>query len=496
MEANNKVKALLDELASVLAEMGALGEVDEAPEGDEMESNSAEGKKHGYEDSPEDEAADASAEESADEEIETQKEKKLRCLCERAEKLRERIKFYEGVAAKELELRAVLDKSTPASESAILNPAKEGRSVSIYHNLPGAGRLRAFKGPNAEERAYRAGQFYRATLLGDKNAARWCADHGVVTESRAQGETVNSLGGIFVNDEVLNEIIVLVEQYGAFASAARNVNMQSDTLIIPRRVGGLSAYFVGENTAVTDSDASWDRVQLVAKKVAVSNRMSSEILEDSVLNLADYLTSEVARAIAQLTDRVGFVGNGSGADGGIIGACTKIVDGTHNASVVTAGTGAVSAETLTIADLVATAGRLPLYSRANAQWYVSPAVYSATVQRLGLSSNVGTLAGGNTQDTLTSAPELRLLGYKVNFVHTMNSTLGSDPGAVKFLLGDMKLSSMYATRRSLQLRTSVDRYAELDQTLLVASTRFDAVTHDCGSNTVAGPLVALKTAAS
>jgi hypothetical protein len=100
--------------------------------------------------------------------------------------------------------------------------------VQIYHNLPGASRLKNFKGANAEERAYRAGQYFRATLLGDKNAARWCADHGV--ESRAQVEGVNSKGGLFVQDEILNEIIVLVEEFGAFPANARNIQMKSDTL--------------------------------------------------------------------------------------------------------------------------------------------------------------------------------------------------------------------------------------------------------------------------
>ena len=488
MAASNKVKELLDQLASVLGEMGALG--DEGGDSDsETEDSGA------YENSPEDQAADADGEGSPDDEAKVQKDKKMRCLCERAEKLRDRIKFYENVAAKELELRAVLDKSTPASETATYNtPAKEGRSaVQIYHNLPGAGRLRGFKGPNAEERAYRAGMYFKATLLNDPNAARWCADHGM-TESRALGESVNSLGGVFLNEEVLNEIIVLVEQYGAFAAAARNINMNSDTLIVPRRVGGLQAYFVGESTLVPDSDATWDRVQLIAKKIGVSNRMSSEILEDSVLNLSDYIVTETARAIALLTDRVGFVGTGSGADGGIVGACTKIVDGNHSAGVITAAGN--SLETLTIADFTSTAGRLPVYARASAEWYCSPQAYSAAVQRLGLSSSVGSLAGGNTQTDLTNMPELRLLGYKVNFVQTMNNTLGSDPGQVKFLLGDMRLSSMYATRRGLQFKTSVDRYAELDQTLVVCTTRFDCATHDCGSTTAAGPIVALRTALS
>lgn len=493
MAASNKVKALLDELAGVLAEMGALGSEPDAPA--DPAADPAAPPADPESPMPENPEAGAPAADAAptDDEAEVQKQKKLRCLCERAEKLRDSIKFYEGVASKELEMRSVIDKAAPASQPETTH--QESRSVSIYHNLPGAGRLRGFKGPEAEKRAYRAGMFYRATLLGDPTAKEWCKEHNV-TESRALGENVNSLGGVFVNDEVLNEIIVLVEEYGAFPQAARNLSMNSDTLVVPRRVGGLQAYFVGENTTINESDASWDRVQMVAKKVAVSNRMSSEILEDSVLNLADYITTEVARALAILIDRVGFVGNGSGNDGGIVGAATKLNDGQHNQSLITAATGHTSLETLTIDDFIAVVGRLPLFARANAQWYCSPAAYSAAVQRLGLSSSVGTLAGGNTQSDLTTAPELRLLGYKVNFVHTMNSTLGADPGQVKFILGDMGLAAFYGTRRGLQLKTSTDRYAELDQTLLVATTRFDCVTHDCGSNTVAGPIVGLRTALS
>lgn len=487
MEASAKIKSLLDELAAVLAEMGALQ--DEAAE-DTVEENA------GKEPPVADEPADVETPEEdvmADEE----KEKKLRCLCERAEKLRDKITFYENVAAKELELRAVLDKSTPAAPATAIRPAtKEGRSVSIYHNLPGAGRLRNFKGPNAEERAYRAGQFFKATLKNDRDAARWCVDHGVV-DSRALSESVNSQGGVFVNDEVLNEVIVLVETYGAFPANARNISMNSDTLIIPRRTGGLKAYFVGENTSISDSDASWDRVQLVAKKIAVANRMSSEVLEDSAstLNLADYIVGEVSRSIAELVDTVGFVGTGSGDHGGIIGAVTKITDGTHNGSLVTAASGNTSALTLDIDDLIATAGRLPVYARANAKWFVNPQVFAASVQRLGLANNVG-LAGGNTAANLSAPAELRLLGSPVVFVHTMSSKVDADAGVVKFLYGDLAMSSIYATRRGLTVKTSTDRYAELDQTLLVATTRFDAVTSDCGDNTKAGPIVALRTAAS
>lgn len=272
--------------------------------------------------------------------------------------------------------------------------------------------------------------------------------------------------------------------------------MKSDTLIVPRRTGGLKAYFVGENTSISESDASWDRVQMVAKKTAVASRISSEILEDaSVLNLADYLTGEVSRAYSELIDVCAFVGTGGGDHGGIIGAVTKITDGNHAAGVYTAPTGETGAGTLSIGSLVATAAKLPLYARANARWYVNPAVFAASVQRLGLVNNVG-IAGGNTPATLSAGAEMRLLGYPVVFVHTLSNNVSADPGVVKFLFGDLSLSSFYATRRGMTMKQSTERYAELDQTLLVSSMRWDAVTHDVGDSNRPGPLVALKTAAS
>jgi HK97 family phage major capsid protein len=516
MEASSKIKELLDELAGVLAEMGAVKDEDRSAEDEDKEKEEREdaaadseedeededrAHEDGHEDEDEEDRSDKSEEDEDEAERmaegkkedadanDEEKEKKLRCLCSRAEKIKKKIRFYENLASKELELRSVLDKATPAGSR-----KKENRSVEIYHKMPGAGRLRNFKGKAAEERAYRAGQYFKATLLKDQNAARWCDDHGVA-EQRALSESVNSQGGVFVNEEILNEIIVLVEEFGAFPKFARNIEMKSDTLVIPRRTGGLSAYFIGENTSVPDSDAAWDRVQLVAKKAAVSNRMSSEILEDSVIGLADYITGEIARAIAELIDTVGFVGTGSGDHGGIIGAATKINDGNHAAGVITAATGNTGAGTLDVDDLVSTVGALPLYARGNAAWYVSPAVFAASVQRLGLVNNVG-LAGGNTAADLASATELRLLGYPVRFVHTMSSEIGTDPSVVKFLFGDLSMGAIYSTRRGLNLKTSADRYAELDQTLIVATTRFDCVTHDCGDATKAGPIVALKTAAS
>jgi hypothetical protein len=44
--------------------------------------------------------------------------------------------------------------------------------------------------------------------------------------------------------------------------------MGRDTLNWPRRTGGVTAYFVAETRAPTESQAAWDNVNLTAKKLA------------------------------------------------------------------------------------------------------------------------------------------------------------------------------------------------------------------------------------
>ena len=84
-----------------------------------------------------------------------------------------------------------------------------------------------------------------------------------------------------VPEQMMASVIDLREQYGVFRQEATIVPMGRDTVNWPRRTGGLTAYFVGENTALTESQVSWDNVNLTAKKLGVLTRFSTELDEDS-----------------------------------------------------------------------------------------------------------------------------------------------------------------------------------------------------------------------
>ena len=461
--AASQVKVLLDELAKVLAEMGALEDAapaEDAPaEGEDMESNSAD-------------AAMATAE-------------RMESLLKRAEDLKAKISFYEKCAEKEKELRAVLERSAPASKIEKANEVEETAVQKRAYAIPKSGvTLKAFKGQDAEERAYRAGMHLKAYTFGDREARRWCEDHRV--ESRAQTSGVNSLGGALTSDELMSEIIRLVEEYGAFPQFARRLPMTSDTMVVARRTGGLAARPIGENSEPAQSDVTFDNVELNAKIWGIANRVPNALLEDSVISLADLMATEVAQAFAESFDNAGFVGDGTSAYHGTTGICTKILQAAYSKSVVSAASGNPTFDTLDLTDFTNAVARLPVYARRNAAWYISPAGYGSSMLRLALS------AGGVTTANIEGGFGNSFLGYPVRLVHSMESNLTGTAGSVLALFGDLSQAATFGERRAVSIKTASERYIEFDQTLTFATTRVAMVVHDLGSTTVAGPIVALR----
>jgi len=348
------------------------------------------------------------------------------------------------------------------------------------------GKLRAFRGERAEEKAYRSGRFLAAVLYGDSTSAEWCQQHGIdIRAALSTGD--NAKGGFLVPDEFLQSVIDLREQYGVFRRNVRVVPMGSDHMNIPRRLSGLTAYAVNDNQEITASDKQWNNVELTAKKWAAMCRYSSELADDAFISLADDLADEMAYAFARKEDECGFIGDGTSTYHGIQGIAVKI----GAAGIATAAGGNTSFETLDLADFEAAVAKLPQYAIANAKWYISQAGYWASMARL------MDAAGGNTITTLSGGPrQLMFLGFPVEITQVLNSTLGADTSAVKALFGDLRLSSTMGERRGFSVMQSADRYFEFDQIGIRATSRFAINNHDVGDASTAGPVVALKTAAS
>jgi HK97 family phage major capsid protein len=397
----------------------------------------------------------------------------LETLTADAAKLAKKIDFEKSVADSALKLRSVVDRCTPAAEVRADEP-----KVRI-ESIPYAGKLRAFK---SEEEAFKAGMWIKGHLRGDAEAKRWCNDYGV--EARAQGSAASTTGSAFVPDILSNQVLRLVNEDSVFASNATPINMPSDVVLVPKRTGGATAYWVNENTAITDSDPTHSQVTLTAKKVTAATKVSTELFEDSVVGIAEMLATELAYTLTQAVETVAFNGN-SGSAPSVAGICTAngILAGssaTYAASLVTAA--GDTFDEITKANYLTMLGAMPSHSRQGAAWIVSPYAFATSMQALDLNQ------GGSVG--LSQGMGLSFLGYPVLFSHQMVGS-GDQTGKVMALLANLRNAAHFGVRRGLEIASS-DQVAFLSDQVVVRATMRCAISwSELGSDTVAGPVIAL-----
>jgi HK97 family phage major capsid protein len=396
-------------------------------------------------------------------------------LTEKAKSLSASIDFESKVAESVKNLRSVAERCSPAPEVR----ADEPKAVRIEAVRDGR-TLKAFR---SHEDAYRVGKWLQATFAGDADARRWCQDHGV--EARTMVGGVNSAGGFAVPEELSQVVLRNVESYGVAPTALQNFAMSSDVLSIPKRVAGVTGSWMGENAEFSYSDMTGTQVQLVAQKFGVATKVSNELFADGV-GVADLIATEHALAVARALDEAAFIGDGTSTYGGHHGVAVKIDSGSFTASVVTADGGNTGFETLDKEDFLRVMAKAPRYSLPGARWYISPAGYHASMQRLDLAQ------GGSV--SVAQGFGLTFMGYGVTLVHPMNSTLGADSGKIKCLFGDLAMAGALGLRQGYQLRVSQERFVELDQTLVSGVVRATANFHSLGSTSEVGPVIALKSA--
>lgn len=360
-------------------------------------------------------------------------------------------------------------------------------------------------GRSAQLQAYEAGQWLLATCRGSARSKKYCEEHGIPLAwmnpdgqvQLAHSEIVNSAGGFLVFPEFESTLIDLREQYGVVRPLFKNHSMSSDSLTIPRRTGGLTAYWVGDSVAITESQKSWDNVSLVAKKSGVLAKYSSELNEDAVIDMANDLAGEIAYAFAALEDDCGINGDGSSTYSGIVGVLNALLNLSAtraNIAGLHVGAGNLWSE-LTLSDFNLVAAKLPVYAQTpRSTWLMSQAFWSAVPERLMLA------AGGITDAMIAAGATKRLLGYPVKIAQKMPRVEGNDQ--VCALLGDFSLGAKFGDRRMTTIATSEHAGFAADELQIRGTQRFDINVHDVGNahataaSRQAGPIVGLLTAAS
>lgn len=352
------------------------------------------------------------------------------------------------------------------------------------------GRLKAYTGETAEQDAYVAGRWIAANFWNHAPSKKWLKEHRV---SNAMSESEDDRGGIFVPTEMSLAIIRLVESFGIFRQFAQIDPMASDRKVCPVRVAGLTATPVAETTRANEGsntvavqDIVYTNIELVARKWKVVVKVSDELNEDSLISLAEQVTTEAAQAFAYAEDNSGFNGDGTSAYHGIVGVLNAVNAG----SVSAAAAGNTAFSTLDMSDFEAMAGKLPDFPGINPAWFISKEGYYASMHRLMMA------AGGNTVENIAAGGRPAFLGHPVVYTNVLNKTLTAQASTKLLAFGDLNMAVKFGDRRAMTMSLTDHRYWDEDQIAIKATERFDINVHSKGSATEAGAILVLETPGS
>jgi HK97 family phage major capsid protein len=322
--------------------------------------------------------------------------------------------------------------------------------------------------------------------MGHTKSVEWCKTNGIqLVREKAHVEGVNSAGGFLVPEEMDSELVILREEYGVFRREARVIPMSSDVRNVNKRRAGLTAYWVGEGSPITKSQSTFGQNKLVAKKLAVLTEISSELNEDSLVNLGDDAADEIAQALAFAEDNAGFNGDGTGAYGGIVGLANALTDATYQV----ADMGSVTTYAgVALADLIAAFRKLPAWAstRNNIKIYTNKQAWHGVFERLAAAG------GGNTMVTISQGlREPTFLGYPV--VWAQSIPVSETGGATFAYVGDLRLAAYFGDRRqtAVDFSNSGGDAWENDLIAVRATERLDINLANIGSASEYGAIVKL-----
>lgn len=129
-------------------------------------------------------------------------------------------------------------------------------------------------------------------------------------EVRALRVTEDTSGGYLAPEQFVNELLKELIEISPVRQAARVGQATAGTVVIPKRTGRITAYWVGETEQRTETEPAYGQARIEMHEMACYIDVSNWLLEDSAVNLESELASDFAEEFGRL-EAVSFV-NGTG----------------------------------------------------------------------------------------------------------------------------------------------------------------------------------------
>ena len=285
-----------------------------------------------------------------------------------------------------------------------------------------------------------ASEFFRATWHHSRRLKDWSELEPKVNKLRdiqnSYGSEVPGDGGFLIPEELRSEILQVALETAVMRPLATVIPMSSARVPIPviddtshtsSILGGVVGYWTEEAAGLTESQASFGRVVLDAKKLTVYAEVPNELLMDAPA-FEGFFSNTFPQAITWFEDAAFLSGVGVGEPQGYINSPVAIQQPIETAQVGEA------ASTITWENIVKMFSRMLPSSLGRAVWICSPdtfpqlATMALSVGTGGGPVWIGNMAGGQSG---ASSPPLTLLGCPIKISEKVGP-LGT-PGDVAFI---------------------------------------------------------------
>jgi HK97 family phage major capsid protein len=130
----------------------------------------------------------------------------------------------------------------------------------------------------------------------------------------------DSEGGHLVPDEYERTLVEALQEENIFRGFAHLIQTSSGDRKIPVVTSKGTASWIEEEAPYQESDDAFGAVSIGAFKLATMIKVSDELLNDSVFDIAGYIAKEFARRIGAAEEEAFIAGNGTGKPTGLLHA--------------------------------------------------------------------------------------------------------------------------------------------------------------------------------
>jgi len=249
-------------------------------------------------------------------------------------------------------------------------------------------------------------------------------------------EGTDSEGGYLVPQEWKAQLIQMLETYGVARQQCTIIPMSREELVMPKLTQGVQTYWIGEGKTISETQPAFGEFKMVAKKMAALVPMTSELLADTAIQIANLLMTLFAQAIAKEEDRVAFTGNVAG-DSDPFNGIMYDPDVTSMA-LASGSTGFTDLDADFMADVVASV--TPTVG-SGARWYMHRTVFNVIRKMQGLTFD-GTSAMVANNQYVFSPPQGTdpgtIWGYPYTVVEAMPGIAASGADTPFMVFGNMQ----------------------------------------------------------